>query len=52
MLGHSSEAMTNKYDIEDIEHLVEKGKRLGFGASSVRQVSAKESRAPGFRGKK
>lgn len=33
MLGHSSEAVTGRYDLEDIEHLVEKGKRLRFGQS-------------------
>lgn len=32
MLGHSSELVTARYDKKDIGHLVEKGKRLGFGA--------------------
>lgn len=38
MLGHSSEAVTGRYDLKDIEHLVEKGKRLGFGGSQAENV--------------
>lgn len=38
MLGHSSDAVTDRYDLKDMEHLVEKGRRLGFG-NSVAQVS-------------
>lgn len=49
MLGHSSEAMTARYDLEDIEHLIEKGKRLGFG-NSVTQVSPKQGSAPRTKG--
>jgi integrase len=45
MLGHSTEAMTARYDLEDIEHLIEKGKRLGFG-KSVSTLSAKRRGAP------
>jgi integrase len=35
MLGHSSEAVTKRYDLKDISHLVEKGKRLGFGVEKL-----------------
>jgi len=48
LLGHSSEAVTALYDLKDIEHLTEKGKRLGFG--SVTQVSPKKSKSTGSRG--
>lgn len=44
MFGHSSDAVTARYDLKDIEHLVEKGKRLKFG-SSVSQVSAKSRKS-------
>lgn len=43
MLGHSSEAVTSRYDIKDIDHLIEKGKRLKFGFR-VSRVSAKSNR--------
>lgn len=42
MLGHSSDAVTEKYDLKDIEHLVEKGKRLKFGFS-VSPLSTKRA---------
>lgn len=45
MLGHSSDAVTGRYDLKDIEHLIEKGKRLQFG-SSVSRVSAKGNKKP------
>jgi integrase len=41
MLGHSSDAVTARYDLKDVEHLIEKGKRLKFG-SSVSRLSAKQ----------
>jgi integrase/recombinase XerD len=31
ILGHSTELVTARYDKRDIEHLIEKGKRIGFG---------------------
>lgn len=51
MLGHSSEAVTGRYDIKDIDHLIEKGKRLKFGFS-VSRVSAKEIKKHRIRGGK
>lgn len=31
MLNHSSDQVLDRYDIKDVDHLSEKGKRLGFG---------------------
>lgn len=42
MLGQSSEQVTARYDLEDIEHLVEKGKRLGFGGSGVSEMKRRK----------
>lgn len=43
MLGHSSDAVTGRYDIKDIGHLIEKGKKLKFG-SSVSALSSKRGK--------
>lgn len=32
-LGHSSEAVTARYDKKDVQHLIDRGKQLGFGAA-------------------
>lgn len=38
MLDHSSDAVTARYDIKDADHLIQKGKRIGFGAAkSIRR---------------
>lgn len=40
MLGHSSEAVTARYDLRDIAHLVEKGKQIGFGSAGKRKLKS------------
>lgn len=41
MLGHTSEAMTARYDRKDIAHLVSRAAKLGFGSNSVIHMSSK-----------
>jgi integrase len=41
MLGHSTVLMTEKYTVKDVSHLVEKGKRIGFGGSKLVRVGGK-----------
>lgn len=48
MLGHSSEAMTARYDKKDIEHLVNRAAKLQFGATSVIPLSSKTVRRIGL----
>lgn len=51
LLGHSSEAVTALYDLKDIDHLIEKGKRLKFGMS-VSTLSAKSGSLTGQKRRK
>lgn len=52
MLGHTSEAMTARYDRKDIQHLVERAAKLGLGSTSVIQVSSKRGVRTGRGGRK
>lgn len=52
MLGHSSEAVTARYDRKDIEHLVSRAEKLKFGSTSVIPLSSKGRKITGHgRGK-
>lgn len=51
LLGHSSEAVTARYDFKDIDHLVMKGKKLKFGMS-VSSLSAKRDGLTGQKRRK
>lgn len=38
MLGHTSEAMTARYDRKDIQHLVDRAAKLGFGSTGTTRL--------------
>jgi len=49
MFGHSSDQVTDRYDLKDISHLVERGKKLEFGGTGVIRVSQASAKKDGTR---
>lgn len=38
MLGHSTTQVTERYTLDDVDHLIEKAKRIGFGSEPTENV--------------
>lgn len=52
LLGHSSEAVTARYDIKDVDHLSSKVKKLGFGKKNSKQVRPRSAKSSAVSGPK